>query len=53
MNSHWLSPGFTVYKGISTYEYIKLQRQKGSRNKDTETGNLQNSSKAPQVNTAC
>lgn len=56
MNSHGFPPGFTVHKGISTYEYIKLQRQKGSRNLDTEGGSPQgpkNSSKSPQVNAAC
>lgn len=31
--------GFTVYKGISTYEYIKMRRQKQVRNQDTEAGN--------------
>ncbi|XP_034554185.1 probable palmitoyltransferase ZDHHC11 [Notolabrus celidotus] len=27
------------YKGISTYEYVKMQRQKEARNRDTEAGN--------------
>lgn len=55
MNSHAIPTGFTDHKGISTYEYIKLERQKGSRNPDTEEGNPQgpkDNIKAPQVNTA-
>ncbi|KAM9852640.1 palmitoyltransferase ZDHHC11 isoform 2-T2 [Aulostomus maculatus] len=38
--SHLL--GFQVYlfvKGISTYDYIKMQRQKEARNRDVEAGN--------------
>ncbi|TWW79287.1 putative palmitoyltransferase ZDHHC11 [Takifugu flavidus] len=48
--------GFHLYlfhKGISTYEYIKLQRQKGSRNPDAEEGNpkgAKNNIKVPQDN---
>lgn len=29
----------TVYKGISTYDYVKMQRQKEARNRDKEAGN--------------
>ncbi|KAM7383571.1 hypothetical protein PAMP_003211 [Pampus punctatissimus] len=31
--------GYTVYKGISTYDYVKMQRQKNARNQDVEAGN--------------
>lgn len=46
INHHILSfffffppPGITVCKGISTYDYIKMQRQKAARNQDSEAGN--------------
>ncbi len=44
--------GFTVYKGISTYDYVKMQRQKEARNRDAEAGNPHDAkviNKAPQV----
>ncbi|KAF3691858.1 putative palmitoyltransferase ZDHHC11 [Channa argus] len=30
---------YLFYKGISTYDYVKMQRQKEARNRDTEVGN--------------
>lgn len=44
--------GFPVYKGISTYDYVKMQRQKGARNQDAEAGkphDVKIGNKAPQV----
>lgn len=41
-----------VYKGISTYDYIKMQRQKEARNRSTQTGNPHDpkiDNKSPQV----
>ncbi|XP_039974763.1 palmitoyltransferase ZDHHC11 isoform X2 [Xiphias gladius] len=29
---------YLFYKGISTYDYVKMQRQKEARNRDTESG---------------
>lgn len=42
---------YLFYKGISTYDYIKMQRQKDSRNREIETGNprdLKSNNKMPQ-----
>lgn len=42
----------TVYKGISTFDYVKMQRQKEARNRDTEAGKSNDDkthNKAPQV----
>ncbi|KAM3613883.1 uncharacterized protein V6R79_006498 [Siganus canaliculatus] len=42
---------YLFYKGISTYDYVKMQRQKGARSQDTEGGNLHDAkinSKKPQ-----
>ncbi len=42
----------TVYKGISTYDYVKMRRQREARNRDTEAGpptNAKINNKAPQV----
>lgn len=33
---------FAVYKGISTYDYVKMKRQKDDRNRDTEAGSPHN-----------
>lgn len=44
--------GYTVYKGISTYDYVKMQRQKEARNRDVEAGNPRDAkmnNNAPQV----
>ncbi|KAM7420676.1 hypothetical protein PAMA_015073 [Pampus argenteus] len=30
---------YLFYKGISTYDYVKMQRQKNARNQDVEAGN--------------
>lgn len=45
-------PLATVYKGISTFDYIKMQRQRGNRSQNTEAGNQREASvgnRAPQV----
>ncbi|TMS11369.1 putative palmitoyltransferase ZDHHC11 [Larimichthys crocea] len=42
---------YLFYKGISTYDYVKMQRQKESRKRDAETGNPHDAkitNKAPQ-----
>ncbi|XP_074539892.1 palmitoyltransferase ZDHHC11 isoform X2 [Halichoeres trimaculatus] len=31
---------YLFYKGMSTYDFVKMQRQKEARNQDTEAGNL-------------
>lgn len=43
---------YTVYKGISTYDYVKMQRQKEARNSGTKVGNTNDAKshkKAPEV----
>lgn len=50
INPHHSPLGFTVYKGMSTYDYVKRQRQKEARN--TEARNAKDAkinNKAPQV----
>ncbi|XP_022064021.1 palmitoyltransferase ZDHHC11 [Acanthochromis polyacanthus] len=42
---------YLFYKGISTYDYIKMQRQKEARNRDSEAGNSRDAkthNKSPQ-----
>ncbi|XP_041649679.1 palmitoyltransferase ZDHHC11 [Cheilinus undulatus] len=42
---------YLFYKGISTYDYVKMQRQKEARHRDTEAGNPHNvkiNNKTPQ-----
>ncbi|CAN9514286.1 unnamed protein product [Ophioblennius macclurei] len=34
---------YLFYKGISTYDYVKMQRQKEARSRDTEAGNRRDS----------
>lgn len=33
------APPATVYKGMSTFDYIKMQRQRGSKSQDAGAGN--------------
>lgn len=43
---------YTVYKGISTYDYVRMQRQKEARNGGTKVGNTNDAkshNKGPEV----
>lgn len=43
---------YLFYKGISTYDYVKMQRQKEARNRDVEAGNPRDAkmnNNAPQI----
>ncbi|XP_042279873.1 palmitoyltransferase ZDHHC11 [Thunnus albacares] len=39
---------YLFHKGISTYDYVKMQRQKQARNRDIEAGNPHDANKTPQ-----
>eukprot|EP00064_Thunnus_orientalis_P008121 superscaffoldBa00000949_g8144 len=40
---------YLFHKGISTYDYVKMQRQKQARNRDIEAGNPHDANKTPQL----